>query len=126
MNSTEVIVKVYNYVPVVEGSKFNELSSFKGLLRNTFKTTSSDVYFSKCPNSPRIKNMGCYLFGQPRSWDGILKILYKGHGVDNVIDIVVKKWISEITDAKIKDMLKPVLEYLQEHGYIYEYEFTNK
>ncbi len=122
MKTVEIVALVKNYVPSSDGDRFSSLCGFKKVLRDTFKKVNSDVYFSKCPTGIKAKNMGCYLFGQPHVWEGILKIKCNGHDVNNTLTILVDKWRTDMDIGEIEIMLKPILEYLQEHGYIFTYD----
>ena len=122
MKEVEIVALVKNYVPSSDGDRFSSLCGFKKILRDGFKKVSSDTYFSKSPVGIKAKNMGCYLFGQPHVWEGILRLKCNGHDVSNTLTILVDKWRTDMDIDEIGDLLKPVLEYLQEHGYIFAYD----
>ena len=117
------IIKVNNYHPVYL-SKYHTYASFGSFmldLRNAFKRYNQDEYFTKSPIEG-IKNMGCYLFGQPKLWLGVIGIEPHGDVKKNTI-IVYLDYRNVYDVEKVKDMLRPALDYLFESKIIDGYEF---
>jgi len=117
------IVKVINYHPVYlpKYRTYASLGSFRLDLRDTFKRYNQDAYFTKSPIEG-IKNMGCYLFGQPELWKGVIGLEPHGGVKENTI-IVYLDYRNICDVEKVKDMLRPALDHLFESNIIDGYEF---
>ena len=123
MSLNKNIVKIKNYHPVYmdEYKCYASLGSFRLDLRNAFKEKNSDAYFSKSPTDG-LKNMGCYLFGQSGLWKGVLGMNVTGDAKENTI-ILYLDYRNVYDVEKVKDILRPALDYLFESKIIDGYEF---
>ena len=96
--------------------------SFKLTLRAACKDAAQELYFSN-PPVEGVKNMGCYVFGQPDVWASIIRFM-PGENPGEVKvewDIFRAPRDGEIRD-KILTLLKRGLELLRREGVIEDYE----
>ena len=117
------IVKITNYHPTYlpKYHTYASLGSFRLDLRNSLKQHNPDAYFTKSPIDG-IKNMGYYLFGQPKLWKGVIGLETHGDVKKNTI-IVYLDYRNVYDVEKVKDILRPALDYLFESKIIDGYEF---
>ena len=117
------IVEVKNYHPVYlkDYDMYASISSFRLELRETMKRKNSAVYFGPSPvEGP--KNMGCYLFGQPNSWKGVIGLVLEGDTEVNTIEVYADS--RNVLDLEnLQDIFRPVLDFLYERNIIDGYEF---
>jgi len=120
------IVKVVNYHPAYleDYDTYASLGSFRLDLRETMKKQNSSKYFSESPVSD-AKNLGCYLFGQPNTWKGVIGIIPEGDEKNNEI-IVYVDFRFTLKPGFIKDLLRPVLDHMYNNGIIDGYEFIKE
>ena len=120
------IIKVKNYHPVFieEAGCYASLSSFRMDLRGFLKEYNKDAYFARSPLGG-VKNMGCYLFGIPQRWKGVIGIEVNGDEKENTITIYLDHrhvWGPD----DIKDILRPALDAMYEEGIIDGYEIIKE
>ena len=107
----------------VNGYKGNPFE-LKLTMRNYAKNVVPDVYFKTFDNEFDIKNIGCLLFGQPRTWASVLSFL-PDLGT-NRIEILLDKrrfsLVSALSEEELKEILSRVLEKLKSLELITSYE----
>jgi len=120
------IIKVKNYHPVFieETGCYASLGSFRMDLRNYLKEHNKNAYFARAPIGG-VKNMGCYLFGIPQRWRGVVGIEISGDEKENEIIISLDHrhvWGPD----DIVDILRPALDAMYEEGVIDRYEIIKE
>ena len=116
-----VIAVVENYKPVYleDHETHVSLSSFRLELRECLKTFLPEIYFNK--DVDFAKNLGCYLFGQPGKWKGVIGIDIKGNTEANEIEIYVD-YRNKLDIDFIKDLFTEVLCKLKRDEIIKNYK----
>ena len=117
----EKIFEVKGYqLPKVNGMLASP-GSFKLDLRETLKRyVRSTLYFEK---NQYAKNFGCFVFGQPDKWKGVLGIEYQepqGEYI-NIIIYIEKYRTPEEDVPKIKKIIQEGLKHLKRRGFIKDY-----
>jgi len=103
------IVEVKGYIPVVYNGKHVSPCSFRLDLREVMKKYMPDVYFRKLET---VKNFGCYLFGIPDEWKGLIGIECRDTG-DNKADIVVYKEDFRDIEKLDKEIDKAIIKAIE-------------
>ena len=116
------VIKNYHPLYIEDYDMHVSLSSFRLDLRESMKRDNSAVYFGPSPvEGP--KNMGCYLFGQPNVWKGVIGITPKGDADINTIEVYAD--FRNVLDVeKLQDIFRPILGRLYERNIIEGYEFS--
>jgi len=102
------------YQPIkIDNETYASPSSLRLDLREYFKQTMPNIYFKQDEKYKPAKNLGCFLFGQPNTWKGLINIR-----IDNIINDKTKK--SEISilidDYRIFDekLKQEIIKLMQE------------
>ena len=116
------LFKIKNYHPVYieDYDMYSSISSFRLDLREGLKKYNPSYYFSKSLNE-HAKNKGCYLFGQPDAWKGVIGITWRGDEEANEIVVYVDNR-NAIPIEELKEELKIVLKVFKDRDIINDYE----
>ena len=115
METTIAYVKNYKPTYLEEYKTYASVSSFRLEMRNVLKNRFPEIYFSKSPIED-AKNMGCYLFGQPDKWKGVVGIRINGNNVTVVTD-----YRNILDKDTLKDIFDKILGYLKNEDIIEDY-----
>ena len=118
MLSKIIAACVKKYKPVyLEGYKtYTSDSSFRSEMRNVLKNKFPEIYFSESPIE-NAKNLGCYLFGQPDKWEGVI-----GIRVNEDSNVVIMADYSKTLDKNtLKKIFDKILGYLKNKDIIEDY-----
>ena len=117
-----ILIKVKNYHPayINEAGVYASLASFRMELRGFLKHHNPGVYFGPSPvEGP--KNMGCYLFGQPDTWKGVIGIVPEGTPEDNNIEVYVD-FRNILEKDKLLKIMASSLRAMKKEGIIDDFE----
>lgn len=118
--TTIVVIKNYHPLYIEDYDMHASITSFRLDLREVMKQTNRKAYFSPSPvEGP--KNMGCYLFGQPNVWKGVIGILPEGNVDINTIEVYAD-FRNILKLEKLQKILSPALKELTRRIVIDDYE----
>ena len=115
MKTTIAYVKNYKPVYLETYNTYASVSSFRLEMRNVLKNRFPEIYFGKSPVKD-AKNMGCYLFGQPDKWKGVIGIRINGNNVTVATD-----YRNILNKNTLREIFNKILEYLKNKQIIEDY-----
>ena len=120
----KIIFLVKGYKLAKIGDNYASPASFRLELREACKRSAGGAFYFQKDRNKVAKNFGCFVFGQPDTWKGVLGIEYEEpkNGEADITIYVDKFRISNPEDIhKVKVMVKEALEYLKKEKLIESY-----